>query len=283
VTGTRAPVARSVRDRAALPVFLLLAFVVTWVVWVPRALESAGVLDSRWATGLGAGWVYGPAIAAVLTAAWAGRPALRELGARLTRWRVGVRWWAVVLAGPAVLWAATAGLHVLLGGDAAAVRPQAVEAGPAGLVLLFLVLALTDGLGEELGWRGFALPRLLRRLGPVAASLLLGVVWAVWHAPLSWTSGAVLEGTPVWLLLVQLPACAVGYTWVFLHTGGSVLPAVALHATLSLFGVTLPRTDGDWRPYLLFVGLQVAVAAALVVAGGLRRPLPDGAPGSAAG
>jgi CAAX protease family protein len=283
VTGTRAPVARSARERAALPVFLLLAFVVTWVVWVPRALESAGVLDSRWVTGLGAGWVYGPAIAAVLTAAWAGRPALRELGARLTRWRVGVRWWAVVLAGPAVLWAATAGLHVLLGGDAAEVRPQAVEAGPAGLVLLFLVLALTDGLGEELGWRGFALPRLLRRRGPVAASLLLGVVWAVWHAPLSWTSGAVLEGTPVWLLLVQLPACAVGYTWVFLHTGGSVLPAVALHATLSLFGVTLPRTDGDWRPYLLFVGLQVAVAAVLVVAGELRRPPPDGAPGSPAG
>jgi CAAX protease family protein len=145
------------------------------------------------------------------------------------------------------------------------------------------VLALTDGLGEELGWRGFALPRLLRRRGPVAASLLLGVVWAVWHAPLSWTSGAVLEGTPVWLLLVQLPACAVGYTWVFLHTGGSVLPAVALHATLSLFGVTLPRTDGDWRPYLLFVGLQVAVAAVLVVAGELRRPPPDGAPGSPAG
>jgi hypothetical protein len=269
-----------VRERATLPVFLLLAFGVTWAVWVPRALESAGVLDSRWASGLGAGWAYGPAIAAVLTAAWAGRPALRELGARLTRWRVGVRWWAVVLAGPAVLWAATAGLHVLLGGDAAAVRPQAVEAGPAGLVLLFLVLALTDGLGEELGWRGFALPRLLRRCGPVVASLLLGVVWAVWHAPLYWTSGVMLQGTPVWLLLVQLPACAVSYTWVFLHTGGSVLPAVALHSALNLFGILLPQTDGDWRPYLLFVGLQVTVAAVLVVTGGLRLPSPDGGVGS---
>ncbi|SDZ18203.1 hypothetical protein SAMN05660209_04943 [Geodermatophilus africanus] len=92
-----------VRERATLPAFLLLAFGFTWAVWVPRALESAGVLDSRWASGLGAGWAYGPAVAAVLTAAWAGRPALRELGARLTRWRVGVRWWAVVLAGPAVL------------------------------------------------------------------------------------------------------------------------------------------------------------------------------------
>ncbi len=66
-----------VRERATLPVFLLLAFGVTWAVWVPRALESAGVLDSRWASGLGAGWAYGPAIAAVLTAAG---PAVRPCG-----------------------------------------------------------------------------------------------------------------------------------------------------------------------------------------------------------
>ncbi|SHN60468.1 CAAX protease self-immunity [Geodermatophilus obscurus] len=276
MTGTRTPVARSAREGGALTGFLLLAFAITWAVWVPRALESTGVLDTRWASGLGAGWTYGPAIAAVLTAAWTGRPALRELGARLTRWRVGVRWWAVVLAGPAVLWLTTAGLHGVLGGGWAEVRPRAVEAGLAGLVPLFLVLALTDGLGEELGWRGFALPRLLRRSGPVGASLLLGAVWAVWHAPLYWTSGAVLEHTPVWLLLVQLPACAVGYTWVFLHTGGSVLPAVALHSALSLFAVSLPRTDGDWRPYLLSVGLQVAVAAVLVATGGLRLPRSDG-------
>ena len=100
------------------------------------------------------------------------------------------------------------------------------------------------------------------------------------HAPLAWTSEAVLAVPPVGHALVQMPACAVGYTWVFLHTGGSVLPAVALHGALSLFGISLPQTDGDWRPYLLFVGLQVAVAAVLVVTGGLRLPQPDGGTGS---
>jgi membrane protease YdiL (CAAX protease family) len=132
-----------------------------------------------------------------------------------------------------------------------------------------MILALTDGLGEELGWRGFALPRLLRRIGPVRASVLLGLVWAVWHAPLYWTTGATLEGTPVWLLLVQLPACAVLYTWVFQRTGGSALPAIVLHASLSLFGISLPAAD-DWRPYLLFAGLQVVVATVLAASGALH-------------
>ena len=248
------------RDRAAPGVFLALAVLVTWVVWVPRALESTGVLGGRWATDLGSAHAYGPALAAVLTAAWLGRPALRELGARLTRWRVGGRWWAVVLVGPPALWLATAGISLAVGAQWSAVRPPAVEAGVAGLIPLFVVLAVTDGLGEELGWRGFALPRLLARTGPVAAALLVGIVWAVWHASLHWTDGATLQGTPVWLLLLQLPACSVLYTWVFVRTGGSVLPAIALHTALNVFSVGLPSAGADWRPALVATGLLVALA-----------------------
>ena len=266
---------RAGREGRALPVLLVLVFLVTWAVWVPRALESAGVLGTGWATEVGAVHAYGPAIAAVLTAAWVGRPALRDLGARLTRRRVGGRWWVLGLAGPAVLAAATAVLHVGLGGDRSAVRPPALDAGLVAVVPLLLALALTDGLGEELAWRGAALPRLLRRTGPVAASVLLGVLWAAWHAPLHWTDGATLEGAPVWLLLVQLPAAAVLYTWVFLRTGGSVLPAVVLHASLSAWGVPLPAAGEDWRPYLLFAGVQVAVAAVLVATGRLRPGQPS--------
>jgi membrane protease YdiL (CAAX protease family) len=59
----------------------------------------------------------------------------------------------------------------------------------SGMLPFFVVLVLTDGLGEETGWRGFALPRLLDRTGPLPASLLLGVMWAVWHLPLFWTVG----------------------------------------------------------------------------------------------
>ncbi|MCA1379151.1 CPBP family intramembrane glutamic endopeptidase, partial [Bradyrhizobium sp. IC4060] len=86
------------------------------------------------------------------------------------------------------------GLNVLLGGDPDDVRPGVVAVGLGGVVPLLLVLWLTDGLGEETGWRGYTLPRLLHRAGPVVASCLLAVVWAGWHLPLLWTDGVPLEG-----------------------------------------------------------------------------------------
>jgi CAAX protease family protein len=252
-------------------VFLLLAFLLTWGVWVPRALADAGAGGLGWARAAAPVSTYGPALAAVLTAALVGAPALHDLGRRLIRWRVGGRWWAVVLAGPPLVWLLAAGLHVALGGTAADAVPLAVDAGPVGVLPLLLGLALTDGLGEETGWRGFALPRLLRRSGPATAGLLLGLVWAVWHAPLAWTSGAALEGTAVWLLLVQLPALSVLHTWVFLGTGGSALTAVLLHAVVNLFAVPLPGDGSPWLPYLLQLGLQVALA--VLVGAGWRRTL----------
>ncbi|WP_369138563.1 CPBP family intramembrane glutamic endopeptidase [Modestobacter versicolor] len=255
-------------------VFLLLAFALTWGVWVPRALAGD---DPGWTGALAPLSTYGPAAAAVLTAALTGgRPALRALGRRLVRWRVGRQWWLLVLAGPVGVWLTAAGAHLAATGELGA-APQVLDAGPLGVLALLPLLLLTDGLGEEVGWRGFALPEWLRDAGPATASLLLGVVWAVWHAPLAWTDGATLEGTAIWLLLLQLPALAVLHTWVFRGTGGSALTAVVLHATTSLFAVPLPGGGEPWPPYLLQLAVQVALAAA-VLAGWRRvrpvRPVP---------
>ena len=194
--------------RHPLATFLLLAFGLTWLVWVPRAMASQGLLASEWPIAVGQALSWGPAVAALLAAAiTGGRAAVRELGARLVRWRVGWPWYAVVLAGPAAFSLAVAGAYAALGGSW--VAPRAFDGNLLGLIPFFVVLALTDGLGEELGWRGYALPRLLARHGALAASLSLGVVWALWHLPLVWTEGAVLYGRPVWLPFLELPAEAV--------------------------------------------------------------------------
>lgn len=84
--------------------------------------------------------------------------------------------------------------------------------------------------GGELGWRGYALPRLLARFTPLGASLVLGVLWAAWHLPFALTLGSALDGIPLYWFLPSLMGASILYTWVFNGTGGSVLLAILFHA-----------------------------------------------------
>src|SRR5215218_6674140 len=264
--------------RHPLVTFFLLAYGLTWAIQIPVA---AGVLE-------GSGWravTWVPAIAALLAAALTGgRAAVRELGARLVRWRVGWQWYVVVILGPAVFSLVVAGIYVMLGGAWSDAAPAALREGPLLLLPIFLViLTLTDGLGEELAWRGFALPRLLTRYNALVASLILGVLWALWHLPLVWTEGAPLYQQPVWLFLLDIVAKSVLFTWVFLHTRGSVLLAMLFHGATNLFLVSpdVVSTRGDLTlPLLAAVAKWVLVVVVIVVAGpGLvRGPRPEALP-----
>ena len=265
-------IGRSLRQYP-LVTFFLLAFAITWMVWVPRAVEAPMGFVGRVST-------WAPAIAALLAAALTGgRGAVRELGARLVRWRVGWQWYVVVIIGPAVFSLAVAVISALLGGSWTAAVPLALREGPFVLLPLFLmVLALTDGLGEELAWRGFALPRLLASYNALLASLILGVLWMLWHLPLVWTESAVLYQQPLWLLLFDIAAKSILFTWVFLHTRGSVLLAVLFHASTNLFAVSPVVAEGEdpTLPLLAAVAKWALVGVVIAVAGpGLakgRRP-----------
>jgi uncharacterized protein len=268
---------RSIRSRP-LVAFFVLAFGITWAVWVPRA---AGVPVGA----VGQLWTWTPAVAALLAAALTGgRGALRDLGSRLVRWRVGWRWYVVVVLGPALFSLAVAALYALLGGSWKAAAPPALRGEtPFALLLLFLlILFVTDGLGEELAWRGFALPRLLARYNALVASLILGVLWAAWHMPLVWTEGAPLYQQSIWLLFLDMTAKAVLFTWVFLHTRGSVLLAALLHATTNLFVVSPVVTEvgGLTLTLLAAVAKWALVVVLIVVAGpGLAKgPRPETLP-----
>jgi uncharacterized protein len=256
---------RALAGRHPLATFFVLAIGVTWVVWVPRALVGVGVLDSDLVVALGRGWSWGPLVAAFLTAALVrGRRGARELWGRLTRVRVPAVWYAVILLGPALLWCAAAGSAMLFGASLADLRPGALELGPIAFLPVLMVLTLTDGLGEEVGWRGYALPLLLTRYRAVTASLLLGVVWAAWHLPLAWTDGATLDGAPVLFLFIDLPITAIVYTWVFRHTRGSAAVAALFHAALNLWAIPMPQSGAPLAPYLFGLGSRIAAAAALV-------------------
>jgi uncharacterized protein len=249
-------------SRHPLVVFFVLAFVLTWVVWVPRAAGlPMGVVGQLWT------WV--PAVAAVLAAALTGgRADVRRLLARLLRWRVGWWWYALVILGPAAFAAVVGGVYVLLGGSWTTAFPAATL-GLASLALFLVVLTLTDGVGEELAWRGFALPRLLERHSALVASVVLGVLWGLWHLPLVFTEGMALFGQPIWLLLADIVAKSILFTWVFLRTQGSVLIAALLHGATNLVVVSpnVSSTGDLLLPVLALAAKWLLVGIILLVCG----------------
>jgi membrane protease YdiL (CAAX protease family) len=267
---------QTIRRHPVVTLFVL-AYALSWAIQIPRA---AGLLQGEaWRV-----YVWAPAIAALLAAALTGgRAAVRELGERLVRWRVGWQWYVVVILGPAAFSLSVAGVYALLGGSFSAALPWAQsEETLVMLPVLFLILALTDGLGEEPAWRGFALPQLLSRHNALVASLIVGVLWALWHLPLLWTEGAPRYQEPIWPILVDNTAKSVLFTWVFLHTRGSLLMAILFHGATNLFQVSAgPTSPGDFTlPLLAAVAKWMLVVVLVVVLGPnlARGPHPEALP-----
>jgi membrane protease YdiL (CAAX protease family) len=172
--------------------------------------------------------VYAPSVSALIVTAYTGGiSGLRELLNRLLRWRVGLRWYLTVFLGVPLLLLGSAALSAWFSG-------KSLEFGPKdwrlALYALLIPLVTDPGpLGEELGWRGFALPRLLERWSALSASLILGLIWGLWHLPAFFFSGLPQSQFSLPAFLVGTVALSVLMTWVFQNTRGSVLLAVLIH------------------------------------------------------
>ena len=156
-------------------------------------------------------------------------------------WRVGWQWYLVVLIGvPATI---VLGFFTLPGG-VAALHPSSFPQLVLFFPLLLLLEIFTSGLAEEPGWRGFALPRLQDRYGPLQGTIILGLLWGGWHLPLfltKWAANA--SGLAVGEFLLLVIGTAVVITWVFNHTRGSLLRAVLLHSTIDAFNSGVASTS----------------------------------------
>jgi uncharacterized protein len=171
--------------------------------------------------------VWGPTLAAlILTWRQAGAAGIRRLAGMLLRWRFGFHWWSFLLVGIPLI-------GVILA-SALGAQPAIEITSPGILLAVLLILLVTGPLGEELGWRGFALPRLLDRATPLAASLVIGVAWGVWHLPSFFMAGLPQEGLAIPAFLLMSLGLSVIATWIFLHTDRSVLAVVVFHYTVNL-------------------------------------------------
>jgi hypothetical protein len=133
---------------------------------------------------------------------------------------------------------------------------------PAMIAPLFLLLYLS-AMGEEYGWRGYALDRLQTRTSPLKASLILGLIWGLWHLPLHFISGSTQEVIPVWQFILQTMALAVLYTWLYNKTRPGVLIVIIFHAFNNLSGAIFPTwvsSAGRWINILLIIGAIVTLA-----------------------
>ena len=256
---------------SGLGAYFALAFVLAWVFWVPAALSERGAIGRSLPTALlvvlG---TFAPSVAAVLVAASKGGGAgARSLLGQLLRWRVRPGWYVVALFGPAALMMVAIGMYVALGGAA----PDFPEPSRWPLVAVNLVLVLLIGgpLGEELGWRGFALPRLQARHGALRASVVVGVVWALWHLPLFAVPGAPQSQVPFSLFVVQAVALSVFFAWAYNGTKGRLPVVLLLHASVNTWAGALrilPEATGSLLPWLLATALACVMAVALVFAYG---------------
>lgn len=241
--------------------FVVLTFVISWGWWVlVLGLVGAGELSR----GLLIPGAFGPAIAAGIVV-WLSGGSLRVWASRVLRWRVSPRWYLVAIGLPIGIVLMGVGSALLVAGGPVdfSVVPQRLALFAATL----LIATLIGGGQEEFGWRGFALPRLQESYSALTASLIIGVVWAVWHLPL-FIFGAPRNQTGSFLLYAVL---VIGFsillTWQYNSTGGSVLLAMLLHGGINASGNLLPApmaAASQW-PLTIDSGIVAGVWVAAVL------------------
>ena len=243
----------------ALVAFFVLAYALAWSFWIPYA---AGVSPNPV-------FASGPLIAAIIvTALIGGRSGLKALLSRMVRWRVGFKWYAVALLLPFAVYLFAAFLNVLLGATASLAESLSHWYFLFLMFPLYLLSPLSGALGEELGWRGYALPRLQAGRSALLASLILGVLIVGWHLP------KFVSGQSGWSETAGILAAAIMFTWLFNNTNGSVLLAMLFHAsgnTFPMFFLPMFSEAEQVRLGWLAAAVFCVVAVIVVIVAGPAR------------
>jgi uncharacterized protein len=208
--------------------FFVLTYAFTWACWIPvvtRATSSrSSFFGFLWLVG-----VFGPALVALaLTARRDGISGVKALLGRMLRWQVGAKWYVFAISYMAAIKLAAAIAHRLTTGS----WPPFGAENPA-LMLGATLLSTPVQSGEEIGWRGYALPRLAERMGFACASLLLGIFWALWHLPQFFLAGADTYRQPFLIWAIEVVALSVAIAWLYARTNGSLLLTMLMHAAIN--------------------------------------------------
>lgn len=260
--------------RHPLVAYFSLAFAGTWIFILPlllsRGLQLFSLPD---AVGLGffvLSTYTGPFLAGVLLSGLTGgRESVRRLFKRMAQVRVGLPWYLLVILGYPIITIAAYG--VALGQNTFAFLSAQWPLIFSVYLPMIVIDLFMPGIGEETGWRGFALPRLQQSYGPLAGSLILGSLHALWHLPVYFIPGMMTRSAfnPQFFVSNSLAIIALTllWTWVFNHANGSLFFAILVHAASDANGTFLGRmfSAHPGMPFLPWFGPELFIPIALLV------------------
>jgi membrane protease YdiL (CAAX protease family) len=267
-------VAASIK-RHPVTAFFVIAFLGTWMLFVPILLSSRGLGLINIPDGLGFALFILSTYAGPFVGAWVvtrvidGREGVRQWFKRMLQWRVGWLWYVVVLVGFPLVF----GLAATILESRSAVEAAQLNAGSfiAGYLVTLVIGFFAPTLGEEAGWRGFALTRLQVARGPLMATRIVSVIHAFWHLPAHFIKGAITSTGEFDLTLFVANSLAIiagsfVWTWLFNDAAGSIFFATLVHAASNAMSGHLPAFLNlqDPNPWFAF-GVSAIVAVLVIV------------------
>jgi hypothetical protein len=227
--------------------FILITVLYSWTLWLLMILSNKGLLPFKFPTNfLGS---FGPAIGALtVTGIIHGKTGFRSILKSLVNWRTSA--WSYLFA---ILFIII--VYIITAGITWFIDPQLLKYGKmpglAESVIYFFVIAFLGGpLGEEIGWRGFLQPQLLRKFNPAISSLIIAFFWLLWHIPLFWLEGAAQSGGSVIYFGLSVLAMSFLFTLLYIKSKGSLLLAIIFHTVINyvsafIIPFVLPATETD--------------------------------------
>lgn len=250
-----------------ITLFFVLTFLISWSIWIPAGLyapqNSVLVLPGAWA----------PTLAAlILTGFTEGKDGLRKLLKSLIKWRVKPRYYLFAIFSVLGIAVLAILINLLFGGSLPNLESIATRFGfPADQATLFLLFSpvvyittifVGGPIAEELGWRGYAQPKLQKRFGAGLTGLIIGFVWSLWHLPLFFYYPSATGNLPIEYYIPLVTLLGVLFAWLYNRTNGSVLLCILLHAGVN-FSLGVIRSDlltSDTQVLTIFISLTAVLA-----------------------
>lgn len=243
--------------------FIIITFLFSWGLWLLMILSNKGLLPFHFPTNfLGS---FGPAVGAI-TIIWItkGKSDLKKLLKSLFQWKSSIKTYIFALFIIVLIY----GLSIFF---TYLINPSVIEfhklPNVAELLIYFFIVLIFGGpLGEEIGWRGFLQPQLQKKYNPFITTIIIAVIWLIWHFPLFWLEGAAQAGESILLFGISVFIMTFLFTWLYIQSNGSLLLAILFHTSINFIsGIIIPSILPTIEKSKIFNQISILVMVLITV------------------